>query len=85
MGEKGAVEASLGRVLEQAKREPISPYLLALFYFALGRNDEGFPLLERAYAERDYELTMMAVDPRLASCRSDPRYTSLLKRIGLAR
>jgi tetratricopeptide (TPR) repeat protein len=85
MGEKGAVEASLGRVLEQAKREPISPYLLALFYFTLGRNDEGFALLERAFAERDYELTMMAVDPRLASCRSDPRYTSLLKRIGLAR
>jgi len=84
MGEKGTVEASLGRVLEQAKREPVSPYLLALFYFALGRNDEGFPLLERAYAERDYELTMMAVDPRLAPCRSDPRYASLLRKVGLA-
>jgi TolB-like protein/class 3 adenylate cyclase/Tfp pilus assembly protein PilF len=84
MGEKGAVEASLDRVLEQAKREPVSPYLLALFYFALGRNDEGFALLERAYAERDGELGMLKVDPRLASRRSDPRYAELLKRVGLA-
>jgi TolB-like protein/tetratricopeptide (TPR) repeat protein len=85
MGETGALEASLALVLERGKREPVSPCLLALFYFALGRKDEGFALLERAYAERDYELTMMAVDPRLASCRSDPRYESLLRKVGLTR
>jgi tetratricopeptide (TPR) repeat protein len=85
MGETGAVQASRGRVLEHGEREPVSPYLLALFYFALGRNDEEFALLERAYAERDGELGMLKVDPRLASRRSDPRYAELLKRVGLAR
>jgi hypothetical protein len=84
MGEKGAVEASLGRALEHAQREAASPYVLSLFYFALGRKDEGFTLLERAYAERDDNFAMMKVDPRLASARSDPRYASLLGRLGLA-
>jgi TolB-like protein/Tfp pilus assembly protein PilF len=84
MGEKGAVEVSLGRALEHAQREAVSPYVLSLFYFALGRRDEGFTLLERAYAERDDNFAMMKVDPRLASARSDPRYASLLGRLGLA-
>ncbi len=83
IGETGAVEASLHRVLEHAQREPVSPYVLALFYFALGRNDEGFALFERAFSERDENCTFMRVDPRLASVRSDPRCTSLLRRIGL--
>ena len=84
MGEDGMLETSLGRVLEHAQREAVSPYVLALFHFALGRDDEGFALLERAYVERDDNLTMMKVDPRLGSARSDPRYASLIRRLGLA-
>jgi tetratricopeptide (TPR) repeat protein len=83
-GDAGAVEASLNAVLEQATREPVSPYLVALFHFALGRNDEGFELLERAYAERDREILSMKMDYHLASVRSDPRYTNLLRRVGLS-
>ncbi len=82
-GEKGTVEKCLGQVLEDTERHPVAPYALALFYFALGRNDAGFALLERAYAAHDHELTEMSSDPKLASCRSDPRYGDLLRRIGL--
>jgi len=83
-GDRSAIEASLNMVLEHAKREPVSPYLVALFHFALGRNDEGFELLERAYAERDRELLPMKIDSHLASVRSDPRYANLLERLGLS-
>jgi tetratricopeptide (TPR) repeat protein len=83
-GDGSAIEASLNMVLEHAKREPVSPYLVALFYFALGRSDEGFELLARAYAERDRELLSMKTDSHLASVRSDPRYANLLERLGLS-
>ena len=83
-GDGSAIEASLNMVLEHAKREPVSPYLVALFYFALGRNDEGFELLERAYAERDRELLSIKMDSHLVSVRSDPRYANLLERLGLS-
>ncbi len=83
-GDSGAIEASLNTVLEHAKTEPLSPYLVALFHFALGRNEEGFELLERAYAERDPQLSSMKMDSHLASVRSDPRYTNLLRRVGLS-
>ena len=83
-GVQGSLEKALRRTLEHAEQERVSPYLLALFYFALGRNDDGFLHLERAYAGRDFELSAMVVDPRLASCRSDPRFVDLVKRTGLA-
>jgi len=84
MGEEGALEATLTKVREHGQRQRVSPYWLAGFCFALGRSDEGFSLLERAYAERDFELLSLAVDPRFLSCRSDPRQADLLRRMGLA-
>jgi serine/threonine-protein kinase len=83
-GDAAAVEASLNAVLEQAEREPLSPYLVSLFYFTLGRNEEGFEFLERALAERDPQLSSMKMDPHLASVHSDPRYANLLERLGLS-
>jgi TolB-like protein/Tfp pilus assembly protein PilF len=80
LGEQGAIEASLA----QAADHGVSPYWLAAYSFALGRNDEGFELLERAYGRRDFELITLAVDPRLLSCRSDPRYSDLVRRMALA-
>ncbi len=83
-GETGALEASLTKAREHGERQRVSPYWLAAFCFALGRNDEGFSLLERAYAERDFELIFLAVDPRFLSCHSDPRHGCLLRMMGLA-
>jgi adenylate cyclase len=81
-GERGAIEASLSQA--RAVGHSVSPYWLAAYSFALDRNDEGFELLEEAYARRDFELITFAVDPRLLSCRSDPRYADLVRRMGLA-
>jgi len=39
--------------------------------------------LEKAYFERDGELTWLKVDPEWDNIRSDPRYSNLLRRIGL--
>jgi len=82
-GEKGAVDAALGRALAVATQEPISPYVLSLYYFAIGQADKGFELLERGYEARDPRLPEMAGDPYLAMYRSDPRYMDLLQRLGI--
>jgi hypothetical protein len=39
---------------------------------------------ERGYAEHDEYLALLRVDPRLDTLRADPRFISLLHRIGLA-
>jgi adenylate cyclase len=67
------------------KEHHISPYSIALVRFQLGDNDKGFELLERAYRDHDRYLFAMAIDPELDGVRSDPRYLSMLERIGLAK
>jgi tetratricopeptide (TPR) repeat protein len=62
----------------------VQPTLIALIYAALGDQDEAFRWLEQAYTERDEDMCLLKVDPRLDSLRGDPRYSSLLQRVGLA-
>jgi hypothetical protein len=50
---------------------------------ALGGKDQAFESLERAYEERSGWLSRLKVDPIFDGLRSDPRFTNLLRRIGL--
>jgi tetratricopeptide (TPR) repeat protein len=56
----------------------------ASIYARLGEKDEAFALLNRAYNQRNMWLTNLKVDPRFDDLRSDDRFQSLLRRIGLA-
>jgi len=66
-----------------SKKEYVSPALLASAYAALGEHDLAFDLLDRAYAERDNRLTYLKTAPSFDPLRSDPRFTALLRKIGL--
>ena len=56
---------------------------LALFHVRLGELDAAFQLLESAYTKHETELIYLNVDPQWDVVRSDPRFQSLLRRIGL--
>ena len=53
------------------------------FIASLGDKDQAFAWLERADKERDGILARIKVDSRFDNLRSDPRFTELLKRLGL--
>lgn len=55
---------------------------IALVYAGLNDRDDAFQWLEAAYAVRDRGLTYLKVDPCVDPLRSDPRFASLIKRIG---
>jgi hypothetical protein len=69
---------------ELAKSKYVSSVELAPIYAGLGENDQAFAYLEKAYEERSPELVNLRVEPRFDSLRSDPRFTELCYRIGLA-
>jgi len=59
-------------------------YGVAASLAGLGEKDEAFAWLEKAYQQREYELTLLRVSPEMDNLRSDPRFTDLLRRVGLA-
>ncbi len=81
-GRRQESEAVLAELREQAGRRYISPYDMALVCEALGRDDETFEQLERAYAGRANFLVLLRVDPRLDRLRGDARFRDLVSRMG---
>ncbi len=51
-------------------------------YAMLGDKDAAFAALEKVFARRT-QMLMIKADPDLDNIRSDPRYTDLLRRMGL--
>jgi tetratricopeptide (TPR) repeat protein len=58
-------------------------YQVAAIYAGLADKDEAFRLLEKGYEEHSASMPYLAVDPFWYGMRSDPRYTDLLRRMGL--
>jgi hypothetical protein len=70
-------------LLDGQTAERSHPNYIAGIYSTLGERDQAFEWLEKAYQVRDYQLTPIMIDPVFDSIRSDPRYTDLLRRMGL--
>ena len=83
-GKREKAQAILDMLAERSKRGYVPSYYFALIHAGLGEKDRAFEWLERAYQERSTVLAYLQLDPRLASLRSDPRFFSLLRRIGVS-
>lgn len=83
-GKKDEAQKALQKLRELSTRMYVSPYDVALVHIGLGEMDRAFELLEEAYKEKSVWLVRLNVDLRLDSIRSDPRFTNLVRRVGLA-
>jgi serine/threonine-protein kinase len=84
-GRRNEAREILNQLTQLSKQQFVSPYVIAVLNVALGANDEAFQWLERAYEQRDNNLILLKVDPRLRTIRSDPRFQDLLRRIGFSK
>ncbi len=75
--------AALETLRERARTTFVSKVDFANIHTALGRRDEAFSWLEKAYRERSNELIYLRVDLQLSPLRGDPRFTDLVRRVGI--
>ena len=80
-------KADAYRVLTQLKQEQRSGYVPAAAfvnaYLGLGDNEQAFVWLEKAYNEQSNILQFLKTHPYFDPIRSDPRFKSLVHRVGL--
>ena len=81
-GETREAKALLDRLMERSKKQYVPAYWIALVQMSMGNMDKAVGWLEKAYHERSSWLVWANVEPRFDVLRSDPRFGSLLKRIG---
>ena len=83
MGKREEARKILNNLIEYSKENFVSSVGIALVFAALGEKDQVFSWLEKAFRERDPYLIDLNNYHRFDPVRSDPRFTDLLRRIGL--
>jgi len=82
-GMKEQAERMIAELIETSGRKYLPSYSVAEIYAVLGRKDDAFAWLEKAYRQRAPHLGSLKVEPTLDSLRSDPRFANLLRRTKL--
>lgn len=82
-GRRNEAVQTLGALAERAASEYVTPVGPALIHLGLGQREAAFGALERAYAVRAMRLRDLLVDLRWDPLRKDPRFSALLRRVGL--
>ena len=84
MGKKDEARKILGNLIEYSKTNYVPPVSFASVFSALGEKEQVFAWLEKAFRERDPYLIMFVKPSHLfGPVRSDPRFTELMRKIGL--
>ncbi len=82
-GRKREAEEILTKLTKRSAERYIPAYDFAVVYAGLGDREKVFEWLEKAYLERSSWLVHVKWDERFERYRSDPRFTHLLRRIGV--
>ncbi|HEX5887648.1 MAG TPA: protein kinase [Pyrinomonadaceae bacterium] len=75
------------RLIEGVQRDKLTTEQisrgLALVHATLGETDKAFECLEKSYERHEESLLTLKVDPKVDALRGDPRFTALLRKIGV--
>jgi hypothetical protein len=83
-GWKGYWEKTWHAQLEKSRHEYVSPYKITNYYALLGDKENTFRYLDQAYGIHDVALTDIKTERNFNLLGADPRYATLLRRMGLA-
>lgn len=83
-GRRDEARTTLDRLVEKSTTSYVPAHDIARIYVGLGDADHAFEWLDKACDERCGWISYLPIDPPMDPIRSDPRFTQLLQRIGLA-
>jgi eukaryotic-like serine/threonine-protein kinase len=83
-GRQAQAKAELEHLVAEAREgQYVTHFAPAMIRAGLGEQDRAFAELDSAYAERSWAMFTLRADPAFDGVRADPRFTRLLKRVGL--
>ena len=82
-GWDGFLQKQMEILQAKAKDQQVEPFQFALLYVRLGHKDEAFAWFEKAFAARDLLTLQFKIEPANDLLRDDPRYSELIRKIGL--
>ena len=82
-GRRSDAMSELGKLQAAAEKHYVPPSYFAILWMALGNKNEAFVWLNRGYQDRSEHMLYLGIEPLVDPLRNDPRFASLLKKVGL--
>ena len=82
-GDRAKAEAIMAELNQMASQRFVSPFCTAVIYIGLGDKQRALEGLEKTYRNGSQWVPLFKIDRILDPLRSDPRFISLLKKVGL--
>lgn len=82
-GKKGQTEKIVDAFKGAAKKRYVPATYFGMLYAGMGDQEQALTWLEKAYQERADGLTWINVDPMLDGLRKQPRFQTIVKKMGL--
>jgi len=83
MGRREDARRILDQLIEKSRQQYVAADSIAVVYVALGEKDEALHWLDRAFEEHSGSFYSFMFCPEFRALRSDPRFSDLLRRIGI--
>jgi TolB-like protein/DNA-binding winged helix-turn-helix (wHTH) protein/Flp pilus assembly protein TadD len=83
-GKTGQARTLIKSLEQRSQERYVSPFNLALIYGGLRDNTRTLALLEEAERERSQSMNLLVLSPAFDGVRTDPRFTALVRHIGLS-
>jgi TolB-like protein/DNA-binding winged helix-turn-helix (wHTH) protein/Flp pilus assembly protein TadD len=83
-GSTGQARALIKTLQQRSRERYVSPFNVALIYGGLRDNDRTIAFLEEAERERSQSMNLLVLSPAFDGVRTDPRFTALVRHIGLS-
>jgi serine/threonine-protein kinase len=83
-GRREEARAVLEDLVERSERQYVSPVLIAQVLIGLDERGEAMDWLEKAVESRAADLVWLKVRPIYDVVRTDPRFASVIERLGLS-
>lgn len=84
-GARDKALALLAQLSEIAKENYVAPIAWAMLYIGLDQKDEAFEWIAKGCETHDTLVCYLAIGPTFDPLRSDPRFDTMLEKIGLER
>ena len=82
LGMQREARAVLGELQERSRREYVCEYERGVIYAALNQKDAALRSLNKAGDDRDICMIWLTADPRLRTLHADPRFNTLVQKVG---
>jgi serine/threonine protein kinase/tetratricopeptide (TPR) repeat protein len=82
-GDTAQAKRILGEVKQRSEQTYVQPLAIARIDIALGERDQAFDWLGKAFTDHSAGLVYLRVDPVFDPISADPRFTDLVRRVGL--